>query len=274
MGEKVYKPVLGKGAHLVRSKNNPERVRGQSRDSNNKNPDIVEWEEVDLDELYKDKVVPIPYENRQIELSPEEEKLAREMGELLAVAIERLLYDVVAPWFQYKLWPWIKKNTKKADNKVRRIKNDEVEIDNIQLVKVPAQFSAISDQIDHSCEQIYIDMDDEEIRSHLLNIVFHMLEIANEIRILSNARIRSECESEEKYIEQIKVSEKFLTDKVAENIDRLLSDKQYTFDVKTSLDIYSLMGGGVRMNGEYIPVESSRVYEAILAQDYDNKKKE
>ena len=50
MGEKLYRPLIKEGDHLVRSSKNPDRVRGQSRDSNNKNPDIVEWEEVDVDE--------------------------------------------------------------------------------------------------------------------------------------------------------------------------------------------------------------------------------
>ena len=46
---KYYKPIIKEGDHLVRSKNNPKRYRGQSRDANNKNPDIVEWEEVEID---------------------------------------------------------------------------------------------------------------------------------------------------------------------------------------------------------------------------------
>lgn len=50
MGEKYYKPILKDGDHLVRSSKNPDRVRGQSRDVDNKNPDIVEWEEVEVEE--------------------------------------------------------------------------------------------------------------------------------------------------------------------------------------------------------------------------------
>ncbi len=50
MAEKYYKPILKDGDHLVHSSKNPDRVRGQSRDSDNKNPDIVEWEEVEIEE--------------------------------------------------------------------------------------------------------------------------------------------------------------------------------------------------------------------------------
>ncbi len=45
MGEKVYKPIVKDGDHLIRSKDNPDRVRGLTRDENNQNPDIIEWEE-------------------------------------------------------------------------------------------------------------------------------------------------------------------------------------------------------------------------------------
>lgn len=34
---------------MVKSSKNPDRVRGQSRDADNKNPDIIEWEEVEID---------------------------------------------------------------------------------------------------------------------------------------------------------------------------------------------------------------------------------
>lgn len=34
---------------MVHSSKNPDRVRGLTRDSDNKNPDIIEWEEVDID---------------------------------------------------------------------------------------------------------------------------------------------------------------------------------------------------------------------------------
>ena len=49
MEKKYYRPILKEGDHLVHSSQNPARVRGQSRDANNKNPDIVEWEEIDVD---------------------------------------------------------------------------------------------------------------------------------------------------------------------------------------------------------------------------------
>ena len=51
MGEKVYKPIMNTGDHLVQSKDNPDRVRGLTLDMNNQNPGIPEWEELDLEDL-------------------------------------------------------------------------------------------------------------------------------------------------------------------------------------------------------------------------------
>lgn len=58
MGEKVYKPIVKDGDHLIRSKDNPDRVRGLTRDENNQNPDIIEWEEYDVDDLRSDDYDP------------------------------------------------------------------------------------------------------------------------------------------------------------------------------------------------------------------------
>lgn len=46
MGEKLYRPIIKDGDHLVRSSKNPDRVRGQSRDSDNKNPDTKVFEAI------------------------------------------------------------------------------------------------------------------------------------------------------------------------------------------------------------------------------------
>lgn len=49
MGEKVYRPIIKEGDHLVKSKENEGRVRGVSQDSNNKTTDIIDWEEIEIE---------------------------------------------------------------------------------------------------------------------------------------------------------------------------------------------------------------------------------
>ena len=94
MGRKLYKPILKDGYHLVNSSENSNRVRGQARDKENKNPDIVEWEAVDA-------------------------VSSKEMGEALAVAIiaavaAGLYYVInnkVVPWWKITALPWIKRRS-------------------------------------------------------------------------------------------------------------------------------------------------------------------
>ena len=274
MGEKLYRPILKDGDHLVQSTKNPDRVRGQSRDANNKNPDLIEWEPVEVEE--QSDYEPIPYEERQVKLTPEEERLAREIGEALAAGTVWLIGNVVVPWWKKSAWPWVKGKFRdtvsiiKGETKIKAAQI--VTEDKKQAEKKPvnaSQLSSVSLQIDSAFEQFQFDMDENEAKEHMLKIVFHLLEIANEIRIMSNSQIKRECESEEQYLERVKASESYLTERVASNIDKLLSDDKLCIDVKTSKELFGLMGGGIRINGEYVPVELTKVHEAILAQDYE-----
>lgn len=272
MSEKYYKPILKDGDHLVRSLKNPNRVRGQSRDADNKNPDIVEWEEVEIEDRYDYDYQPIPYKDRQIQLTPEEERLANEIGEALAAGVVWVLDKVVAPWWKQTAWPWVKRKFKEAVSFVKGKKKSKAEQiparnEDIQAYASSPQLANVTTQIDKAFEPFHIDMNEEDAKQHVLNILFHMLEIANEIRIMSNAQIRRECESDEQYLERVKASEIFLTERVAININRLLSDERLVLDITTSRELFGLMGGGIKLNGAYVPVEKTKVYEAILAQD-------
>ena len=269
MSEKYYKPILKDGDHLVRSSKNPDRVRGQSRDSDNKNPDIVEWEEVEIEDQYDYDFQPLPYEEQQVQLTPEEERRAREIGVALAAGTVWILGNVVVPWWKRTAWPWVKGKFKEIIRSKKKSKAEQMleTKEDKQIYAEPPQLANVTTQIDEAFEQFRINMGEEEAKQHILNILFHMLEIANEIRIMSNAQIQRECESEEQYLKRVKASENYLTERVAVNINRLLSDERLAFDIATSRRLFGMMGGGVRLNGEYIPVEVPKVYEAILAQN-------
>ena len=253
MGRKLYKPILKDGYHLVNSSENSNRVRGQARDKENKNPDIVEWEAVDA-------------------------VSSKEMGEALAVAIiaavaagAELYYVInnkVVPWWKITALPWIKRRSDyvtsffKGEKKYKSIQSTNI----IDKGKNIAELEMVSSQIDEAFKGIYIDINETEVKQHRLKIIFHMLEIANEIRIISNAKIRRDNENEEDLRCRINASEKFLANIVAYNLDRLLSDPKIDLNEKTSKRLFDLFGGGLITNGEYIPVEAKKVHDAILAQ--------
>lgn len=273
MGEKVYKPIVKDGDHLIRSKDNPDRVRGLTRDENNQNPDIIEWEEYDVDDLRSDDYDPYPYEERRVQLTPEQEEFAQQIGEALGAAIVAggilLFHKVISPWWKNTAWPWVKekghsiKNTingKKEKTSLATTKSE------IKKETVPdRRLAEVSSQIDKAFEQFYFDMDEEEAKAHMMRLVYHMLGVVNEIRIISNARIRKDCESEELYIERQREAEKFLSEKVAVGLDQLLSNESLRLDLNTSRELFSLTGGGVRLNGEYVPVQAVKIDETLKA---------
>lgn len=268
MGEKVYKPIVKDGDHLIRSKENPDRVRGLTRDENNRNPNIIEWEECDLDDLRSDYYDPYPYEEQHVQLTPEQEEFARQVGEALGAAVILLFDEVISPWWKNTAWPWIKKKSRRIKNKVNRKKAQKsyrIKKSRSQNTNVPDGFDEVSSQIDQVLEQFYFDFDEEETKNHVMRLIYHMLGVVNEIRIISNAQIRKECESEELCIERQQEAEKFLSEKVSLNLDKLLSNKKLRLDLNTSRELFSLTGGGVRFNGEYAPVQPAKIAEALNA---------
>lgn len=270
MDEKVYRPIVKDGDHLAKSKTNPDRVRGLTFDDNNKNPDIIEWEEVDVDELRRDSDNPVVYERDEVQLTPEQEQMAREVGEAVAQFIVTgsiLLYqEVISPWWKERAWPWLKKKGKEwkdsHDSAKERSASSKPSYNNSTT-----DYSELSSQIDSAFENFYLDMSSEEANEHLMKLLYHMLGVVNEIRIISNARIKNESLSEEQCLEQLKAAEAFLTQRVAKGIDSLLLDSKLKLDLDTSRQLYTLTGGGIWNNGEYIRVSPVRICEALKAFD-------
>ena len=176
MGEKVYKPIVKDGDHLIHSKDNPNRVRGLTRDENNQNPDIIEWEEYDVDDLRRDDYNPYPYEERHIRLTPEQEELARQIGEALGQAIVAggilLLENVISPWWKNVVRPWVKEKGRGIKNTISRKKEQRTKKKTKTAIKKQTEsdrrLADISLQIDKVFEQFYFEMDEEGVKDHLM----------------------------------------------------------------------------------------------------------
>ncbi|MDE7432425.1 MAG: hypothetical protein K2N34_11015 [Lachnospiraceae bacterium] len=281
MGEKVYKPIIKEGDHLIRSKDNPNRVRGLTRDENNQNPDIIEWEEYDVHDLRSNGYDSYPYEERRVRLTPEQEEFAQQVGEVLGAAIGAgciwLFRKVIFPWWKNTAWSWMKQKGRKIKNTISGKKEQKRSTTTKKRGKKEItpdrRLAEVSSQIDRVFEQFYFEMDEEEDKAHMMQLVYHMLGVINEIRIISNARIRKDFESEELCIERQKEAEKFLSEKVATGLNQLLLNKNLRLDLNTSRELFSLTGGGVRLNGEYVPVEAMKIDEALRAMSISEQEK-
>lgn len=267
MGEKVYKPIVKEGDHLIRSKDNPDRVRGLTRDENNQNPGIIEWEEYDVEDLQCDGYESHPYDERHVELTPEQEELAQQVGEVLSVVMVELFREIVSPWWKNIAWPWVKEKGRSIKDSVsgrkKRKTTKAIKAETAKEAMPDRRLAEVSLQIDKVFEQLYCEMDEDEAKVHMMRLVYHMLGMVNEIRIISNARIRKDCESEELCIERQNEAEKFLSERVAVGLDRLLSNENLHLDLNTSRELFLLTGGGVHLNGEYVPVQAIKIDEVL-----------
>ena len=61
-----------------------------------------------------------------------------------------------------------------------------------------------------------------------------------------------------------KAVEKFLSEKVAYGLNRLLSDERLELDSDVSAELFALTGGGIRDEGEYVPVQTDKLRKAML----------
>ena len=121
MGEKVYRPILDDDEHLLHSSENPDRVRGLSRDGNNENPNIPEWEEVDLDELRENTTSYSDRKDAAIARKSREERTLREklVDEVVIPAARDIITRIleygtakVETWIEEKVVPAAKSKTK------------------------------------------------------------------------------------------------------------------------------------------------------------------
>ena len=92
----------------------------------------------------------------------------------------------------------------------------------------------IDELLDSEFESIQFEMDSEEVKTHMIKLIYHMLGAAYEIKILSNARIVNQIEDETIQIEKKKQVEKLLAERVASNIDELLKDENLLLEVSSS----------------------------------------
>lgn len=311
--EELYRPILKPGQHILKSKANPERVRGLSRDANNNNPDIIEWEKVKYTkqperEPLGPKETPAnkkqssntnqhksnPSEKRQDSstirknttsptkqmVSSVKKEVADTLVEELSAAIAEALvnavisgskfviYRVISPWWQNHAKPWIKEEAKSIPARIKASRQKKTITD--ELLEIAAQTEAQTKahkhhttDLDEAFQQIRFEMDAEEAKKHAAKALFHLLSLANEIRIISNSRIREETESEQEQIEQQRAAEKILTAEVAGLLDNWLSSDTVELDAEAAKAIFGVVGGGVRLNGEYIPVDRAKLESAI-----------
>lgn len=275
--KKYYTPVIDDGEHLLQSRDNPNRYRGLSRDSENDNPGIPEWELLNEDELYerlKQEREPYEYQNYddyygeysvERDTHPIEDAAADAIAKLIFALGEAAIKELVIPWFKNTGIPWIKHKASEIKNTIfrkKRVDATELSVVDQQALELKPDMEKIEEYFNSQM----IDMDEEEAQKHIFKIIYYMFGMAREISILSNARIKQESESEHEYLQNKKEMQLLLSGIVTDKLNNLLSNDEFLIPIESSKQIYKLFDSGIRMNGEYIPIEPETTRKLIYKE--------
>lgn len=252
MGEILYRPINDENErHLVQSKENPGRVRGQTRDKDNKNPDIIEWEPVEVPN-YEYELEKLAHDERMAEIQ------AKQSTTDTVTSVLKLINTVVTFVGEH---PEIVVATVRAGKKARQgivnIKNklgtvvlDEKKKTNKSNKRIAYKQKSSDTQIaektrneiiEESSETSQIEQENmslEEARELILEILLNYISMKKKLNRLSNANIKN--------VE----SQKLNMDDIIVQLDSLIKKYPALMDENTTDDILALlkMNSGLQEN--------------------------
>ena len=236
--EVLAKIIIPDGQHLVRSKNNPDLFRGISFDANNQNPHIPEIKLVSTGDTAKTFLI----------------KLAIGVGFSIVGGVAKSLTDKAIDWvFDNHI-----NNDKgeKAQQNLQSNDSNSVEIETLDPEIIITNELAVQ-------YQSFFDLSPEEFEDCVLDIIYHMIAIANDMRFLANKRIFQEAKNEEQFKQLKSEYKRSLVNGLAANLDHLLSADNLVFDEATNQKLNDLLGGGFTKDGQYFPVKFKKVNDAM-----------
>lgn len=262
MSEKHYRPIIKDGDHLVQSKKNSNRVIGQTRNAENKNPDIIEWEEVEGTD-YEYELAKMAHEEHMAEVQSRQSTAdaITSVLNLINTTVTFLAENPEVLEAAVNLGKKAKNGIVGVKNKLilavqdgKRQKKNRENIKNAASVpeftdtKIAAPISAdaISDAMETSqSERENISV--EEARELILGILMDYISMKKKLNRLANANIdsikRQELDAEEVIAQLdslIKEYPALMDDSTTENIAALLrmnSDSQENKKIKDVLKI-------------------------------------
>lgn len=160
---------------------------------------------------------------------------------------------------------------KKKEDKNEAATNSESENDELNEIDIEAiQPETIIEKSLANQYQVYYDMSPEEFESCVMDIIYHMIAIANDMRYMANKRIYREAESKEQFKQLKSEFKRDLVKGLAANLDHLLSSEDLVFDEATNQKLNDLLGGGYIKDNEYVPVKFKKVNDALYLEPKKN----
>lgn len=281
MGEKLYRSLTGADEHLLKSKENPDHVRGLSRDAENKNPNIPEFEEIDLDDLlaeYNDSYshinsasyADISSQEEDVHLSIEQKEAARILGEELAQIIiagsTSLFQKVIAPWWKDHAWPAI----------ARQGNHLKIQISKIclprkfnQPTKFPVEGINKDPRIDKLVEPILIqmnvafEMEQPETQEQVVNLYHHLLDVTHRVQVIGRGQIHQKSKSDKIATKREKELDLLLVLQLSNMLNTLLANHSIRLDTDTMNKMLTLTNERIASNRAYVPVQLDKIATAL-----------
>lgn len=262
MSEKHYRPIIKDGDHLVQSKKNSNRVIGQTRDVENKNPDIIEWEEVE-DVDYGYELERMAHEERMAEVQKSQStaEAITSVLNLIDTTVTFLAENPEVLRTAIDLGRKAKNGISSAKNKLVLAVRDGKQQKNKKAIKEKVPETKIMDTVivsPMSTEIVPDDMDMsqierenisvEEARELILGILMDYISLKKKLYRLSNANI-----------DNIKRQELDVSDVIAQ-LDSLIKQYPALMDDNTTENIMALL----RMNSDK---QENEVIKEVLKID-------
>lgn len=254
MGEILYRPINDENErHLVPSRKNPDRVIGQTRDKDNKNPDIIEWESVEVPD-YEYELEKLAHDERIAEIQ------ARQSAADTVTSILNLIDTVVTFVGEH---PEVVVATvragKKAKQGIANVKNKLVTVIKDGKEKTKESVKKVAHKPKTSDTQITVrarnevikevsetsqvereNMSIEEARELILEILLNYISMKKKLNRLLNANIKN--------VERQELN----VDGVIAQLDSLIKEYPALMDESTTENITALlkMNAGLQENAK------------------------
>ena len=254
IGEILYRPINDENErHLVQSRKNSGRVRGQTRDKDNKNPDIIEWEPVEVPD-YECELEKLVHDERIAEIQ------ARHSATDTVTSILNLIDTVVTFVGEH---PEVVAATVKAGKKTKQrivnVKNKLVTMVNDRRGKTKEPVKKVTHKPKTSDTQIAVgarnevikkvsetsqaeqeNMSVKEARELILEILLDYISMKKKLNRLSNATIKN--------VERQELS----VDDVIAQLNSLIKEYPTLMDESTTENISALlkMNAGLQENAK------------------------
>jgi len=269
----LYRVKHKEGTHLGSSQDTPGAFRGTLYDNENRLVGHAELEKVDESEYGYDYSYDAPLNQQDVELSPEMQKLAQAMGEILASATMYVFTEYVAPpvkhWWQNEAVPTIKEKwqilTDKTKNKLSP-KGKKSKSHTNEFPTASQTFQGMfSLELKEAHEKYMNDMTSEEAQRELLDIFILSALLIKKMRKLSNARIIKDDGASREYLEGQKILEILTMPEYVDSINQILENNPQLMGEKTAY-LSEILGYNLVLNERYNPIEIGKFKEAIALQ--------